>query len=36
MEEALASTERNIEAVFGVRLESVAVGELLKKAAFQF
>lgn len=30
MEEALASAERNIEAVFGVRLEPVAAEELLK------
>ena len=32
MEEALASAERNIEAVFGVRLEPLTAEELLKKS----
>jgi hypothetical protein len=30
--EALSAAERNIEAVFGVRLEPVASAELLKRA----
>jgi lipoyl(octanoyl) transferase len=34
--EALGAAERNIEAVFGVRLEPVAAEQLLKKTAFQF
>ena len=32
MEEALASAERNIEAIFGVRLEPLTAEELLKKS----